>query len=378
MSEWDSMPHNSKHLMREAARRGYTVLYVDPIGLRRPKAQRKDLQKIGRRLRRARRPLVLREEGIWSLSPVALPLQASRAGDAANRWLVGQQVAWAVRSLHLSRVVLWTYIPQLYDLGGRIFSLASVYYRTDDYPAMPGVDAASLRAWESKAVREVDLCIGAAERYLQDPFAAAHDTLFIPNAVDVSHYAVARSRTAILDHVQRPRLLMMGTLESWLDFELLAGVMRANSEWSLVLAGQAKVSLSMLTELENVTYLGQLDYGELPAVVHACDVGLIPFRVSKVTLGANPGKLFQYLAAGLPVVTTPFLNVAPFEGHVRAAPPDVKAFSAAIAEVTRRDSPERRSRRSQLAAKHSWSARFDEIEVRLERLLASPRRPSRH
>jgi hypothetical protein len=74
--------------MKEAERRGYQVLWVDPIGLRSARLQRKDVAKLTRRLRQFRRPFVRVSDRIWRLAPFGIPLQGTRLGAALNRRLL--------------------------------------------------------------------------------------------------------------------------------------------------------------------------------------------------------------------------------------------------------------------------------------------------
>jgi len=168
--------------------------------------------------------------------------------------------------------------------------------------------------------------------------------------------------------VSRPRLLMMGTFDEWVDVDLLRAVMVANPHWSLVLAGDSKISLEQLSALENVHFLGRVPYEQLATLVSHCDVGLVPFRVGPVAADATPSKLYQYLAAGLPVLCTPFTNGDAFAGNVAVAPGDPVEFGGSIEHLLASDSPAARGERRAFAHQHSWSARFDTIEAALGRL----------
>ena len=88
ITEWAGLPHNSRHPMNEAERRGYRVLWVDPLGLRSARLQRKDVEKLTRRLRQFRRPFARVSDRIWRLAPFGIPLQGTRLGTALNRRLL--------------------------------------------------------------------------------------------------------------------------------------------------------------------------------------------------------------------------------------------------------------------------------------------------
>jgi hypothetical protein len=368
INEWSGLPVNSHHLMREAATRGYRVLWVDPIGLRRPTLTRKDVAKLRRRLRDLREPLSAVAPGIWRLATVGVPLQDTRLGIALNTRLLAPQVRVALRRLKARRVLLWVYPPQLLMLRSVVPCDIAIYYRTDDYVSLPGMDAELLGELERRAVDAADLCIAPARRYLDGPLRNARRAAWVPNAVDHRMFDESRIGGDPVAHVNRPRLLMMGTFDEWVDVDLMREVMVANPSWSLVLAGDPKISLERIRMLENVHFLGRVPYDQLATLISHCDLGLIPFRLGPVAADATPSKLYQYLAGGLPVLCTPFVDPDAFSGNIATASDEPEAFTPAIAHLLEADSPAARRERQAFARQHSWSARFDTIEDAFTRL----------
>ena len=368
INEWAGLPLNSHHLMREAASRGYRVLYVDPIGLRRPTVTRKDVAKLGRRIRHLKMPLVSVEPGIWRLAPAAIPLQDTTLGIAMNKRLLAFQIRRALTRLGADRVLLWAYPPQLVPLRSEIPCDIVIYHRTDDYVSMPGMNAELLRACEIRAVEVADLCIAPVRAYLDGPLRSARSALWLPNAVDQRLFDPSRIGPDPIVHVRHPRLLVMGTFDAWVDLDLLREVMSDRPACNLLLAGTPKVSLERLLELENVHFLGRVPYEELPTLVAHCDLGLVPFRLGPVATDAMPSKLYQYLAAGLPVLCTPFLDRELFDGRIAIAAATREQFTRAIDELLTTDSPTERRARQAFVRGHTWAARFDAVEWELERL----------
>ena len=369
INEWSGLPVNSHHLMREAASRGYRVLYVDPIGLRRPRLARKDVAKLRRRLRHVLQPLSSVAPGVWRLASVGVPLQDSRRGIALNKRLLAPQIRLALRRLKARRVLLWVYPPQLFTLRSAIPCDLAIYHRTDDYVSLPGMNGELLGELESQAVEAADLCVAPARRYLDGPLRSARNALWVPNAVDHRMFDESRIGADPLAHVSRPRLLMMGTFDEWVDVDLLREVMVANPHWNLVLAGDPKISLERVVAIENVHFLGRVPYEQLATLISHCDVGLVPFRMGPVAADATPSKLYQYLAGGLPVLCTPFIEGNAFAGNVAVAPGDPVEFGRAIQHLLAMDSPAARRERQAFALQNSWSARFDTIEAALGGLL---------
>ena len=112
--------------------------------------------------------------------------------------------------------------------------------------------------------------------------------------------------------------------------------------------------------------LGPRPYADVPSYLAGMDVALIPFRHEPVTYHADPIKAYEYLAAGVPVVATrlPALDRL---AHVVRLADTPQAFEAQIAAAIAEGTAERRAERQQEAQRHSWSARFSEIEALIEK-----------
>src|SRR5207253_7113681 len=160
----------------------------------------------------------------------------------------------------------------------------------------------------------------------------------------------------------RPVIGFFGLLAEWIDLELLAAIARRRPHWTLLLLGKATVDTGTLRALPNVRLLGQKPYEALPAYCRAFDVGLIPFRIDELTVRANPLKLREYLAAGLPVVSTDLPEVARYDGLVRMAD-GVEAFTAAIADALRERSAGMAQRRVNAMMDERWEARVAELSA---------------
>ena len=379
-TEWAGLPHNSRHLMSEAARRGYRVLWVDPLGLRSVRFQRSDIDKLRRRAHELRHPLIEVDDGIWRLAPAGVPFQDTRVGAALNRRLLSVQIKAALRRLKAKRTLLWVYSPQQVSLCNKLDCDLTLYYRTDAYPAAPGVHAARVEQLEAEAARLADLCIATNERSISDLPRGTRRSLLVRNGIDLRVFDAESEYEDPIPEVGRPRLLVIGTFDHWMNTDLLYTLMREHPDWSLVLAGDCKTPIDRLTALDNVTYLGRLSFAELPALVSNCDIGLVPFRVDPFTTRGSPGKIYQYLAMGLPVLCTPFLEARAYSEQLAVAPEEPAAFAAALAEMLRSDSPALARARREFAAKQAWVDRFDSIEneLRLIREQSSVKRVVLH
>jgi glycosyltransferase involved in cell wall biosynthesis len=162
---------------------------------------------------------------------------------------------------------------------------------------------------------------------------------------------------------QRPRIGYLGAIGPWFDFDLVDALATARSDWDIVLVGPvmpgAGPALERLASRPTVTVQPAVSHDDVPAVLAGFDVGLIPFRRTPLTAGVNPNKLYEYLAAGLAVVSTPFSAEVVAVPDIVARAEDAAAFAGACDHMLslRRDDDARRrleQRASELAAAHDW------------------------
>jgi hypothetical protein len=98
-----------------------------------------------------------------------------------------------------------------------------------------------------------------------------------------------------------------GALANWYDYKLIKELSKAKPNYAIVLIGinyDNSLDKSGIEKLDNVIYLGKKKYEELPYYVHNFDVCMIPFLINEITLSTSPVKLFEYMAANKPIVTT--------------------------------------------------------------------------
>ena len=163
---------------------------------------------------------------------------------------------------------------------------------------------------------------------------------------------------------ERPVIGYLGAIAPWLDFGSLEALARAHADWEVRLVGPvlggADGSLERLTSLPNVTYGEPVPHEEVPSIVSRFTVGVIPFRYDDLTRGVNPNKMYEYLAMGVPVVTTRFSHeVTEYPDVVHATEPGQPFVEACEAFVSaRRDNDKRgiiHDRSVQIARDHDWS-----------------------
>ena len=169
----------------------------------------------------------------------------------------------------------------------------------------------------------------------------------------------------------RPTIGYVGNLRDRIDWEMLHQLVQRRPNWSFVFAGSAEGNPEVvsLSKFSNVSFLGVVEYADLPSFLKSIDVGIVPHVLNDLTNNMNPLKVYNYLAAGVPVVSTGVPNLSELQGLIHVAD-DTEAFAAAIetclAKPSREEDDETRGR---LLGEISWESRVDDIIDILEPFL---------
>jgi glycosyltransferase involved in cell wall biosynthesis len=194
----------------------------------------------------------------------------------------------------------------------------------------------------------------------------------VSNGVDYDRFAAAsHDRPTDLPSSGVPVIGYVGSVYSWVDFDLLHFLCVHAPDLHLVVIGQdhpeSREALRRLSTLPNFSFLGVRPYAVVPSYLHTFDVGIIPFRRSPLTAGVNPVKLYEYSAAGLPIVTTDFSDdLAVFRPilDVCRTPED---FVASIRSgIPLRHDPHHIATVQSFARAHDWQDKGREIRLLLQ------------
>jgi len=368
-ADWETeLWTNQHHLMVRLARTN-RVLFVESLGLRRPTLARRDLRRIARRLRQGLGPTRLRD-GVHVLSPLVLPFHANRAARAVNARLLPWLVTRAARRLGFRSPVLWSYVPHAEILVGAVDPSLVVYHCVDDISAHERIDSADFLAAEQRFASRADLVFASSQPLVDRLRPLAPKVHYMPNVADVGLFAQALDPGPVDSAVAalpRPRAVFTGAVAATkVDFAFLAGLARLRRDWTFAVVGPVGLGdpltdVSVLESEPNIRLLGSRRYSELPAVLREADVGLIPYAVNKLTESIFPMKVYEYLAAGLPVIATELPSLDRVEGVVRVG--SCEEAAAVLDTVLLDASVERRKERSRLADGHSWDVRLEEIRA---------------
>ena len=367
--DWGGLPSSTQHLVKRL-RETRKILWVNSIGLRKPRLNLADSQRVLQKLRSPARKKPRSpeppHENFTILNPLTIPAPVSAPARWLARRMLRRQLRAAIHRAGLHRPLLWMSLPTAADMVGQLDETGSVYYCGDDFSALAGVDHATAAAREAELCAKADLIITASEN-LQHRFPA-NKTQLLTHGVDYRLFSTPIERSADLPANGKPTAGFYGSLSEWFDTELMSEVARRMPHWNFVFVGRICTDLSSLASLGNVYFPGPRAHAELPGFSQHWDVSLLPFRDNAQIRACNPLKLAEYLAAGKPVVSTAFPAVEAYRPLVSIT--DGSEQMIAGIEISRRLArcAQHRERLRTAVSQQSWEARAARVSAWLESL----------
>ena len=322
--DWHYLYQRPQQLMAALAKLGYRIFFCNA--------------EVGRKAR----------PGITRLAPNLFLVSGGDPGPAAG-----------------TAPILWVSYPPHVHLLPRYGAGMVVFDAVDE----PAEEFAHWAAGVTLLRARADV-VFASSSSLYESHARLHPSVHLcPNAADFTHFSRAAADGAVpndLADITPPIIGYHGALANWIDWDLIGATAAANPDLSFVFIGPLFTGGERLPTGNNLHYLGHRDYRLLPNYLRGFDVGIIPFRLSPMTKGCDPIKLWEYLAAGKPVVSTPLPEVQQYsEISVAGTPAE---FGAALREaLAMANDPGAIAARQALARSNSWEARA----LQIHRVLAS-------
>jgi glycosyltransferase involved in cell wall biosynthesis len=362
--DWGRHVSSMQHVFRPLVCRN-PVVWVNAIGHRVPRLASADLRRAwekGKALlgwqnstnrSSGARPRVVVE-------PRVLPWHYLSSVHTFNTWSLVRAIRKALAGIGTAEApVLVTGSPPSVGVVGRIGEVASVYFCMDDFLHLPGVSARMLGSLEQRLLARVDGVVATAEKLTHTKRPRSGRSFYLPQGVNFQHFATPRPEPDDIRTAPRPRIGFAGGVSECVSLPVLRQLSQAFPEGSIVLVGPVSVDLAAL-RCPNIHVLGPRPYNELPAYVQSFDVGIIPYLRSPWTEAVDPLKLLEYLAAGIPVVTTVLPEVQKYAAAVKIADEGAE-FVQAVRECLGVDRTRARAMGQELAAQHTWELRANRL-----------------
>ena len=285
-------------------------------------------------------------------------------------WVLLFQIS--LMKLGFTRPIIWLSRPGMSTFPGSFNEKLVIYHVVDEYLAYPGVSIEvreTLERSEKHLLKKSDLVIVVSEKLLKRKKLHNKNTILVPNAVDYESYNAAlssdKSQPSDIVNLPRPLIGYSGLISRRLDLGLIEYIAATHHEYSLVFIGKVndkgcEAQMARLRQMGNVHFLGLKDVVQVPYYVKEFDVGIVPYVINEETENLSALKLYDFLAVGLPIVTTNFPAVKEFNDIVYVANSQENFqlyIENALSEDTERLNKERRHK----ALENTWDHRVCQL-----------------
>jgi glycosyltransferase involved in cell wall biosynthesis len=369
-NNYRSFPSRKQRFARCLVSRGYDVLYVEAPVTFLVAARPHQWQK----LNAWRTGAHGQGDRLWTASPSPwLPYfkkyERVAEWDALlyYRWLTCLPGSWTT-----DLGLILTYLPFV-PRALQLLGAPVVYDCVDDHSAYPGlIDRATVNHLEARTA-DIASAIVATNETIAAKFPTHQGKLsLIPNGVD--HELFAEPAMAWLETVNelpsQHRFLYVGAMREWFDTQALAAVAQAYPDYQIDCFGDVLPSVRQdLASHTNVVFRGTLPQTSIAQEAPRYGAALIPFRDSPLTIGVDPLKFYEYVSAGLPVVSSPIHALGAFGDEMVRIASTPQEFVSALHDALAADSLELRRHRIESSRRFDWSYRISEFDRALDAAL---------
>ena len=349
---WNFVLQRPQHLLSRAAKQWPVVFYEEPI-------YRDDIA-------------VARLDVSHPVAGVSVAVPLLPAGTSPQeavrhqRRLLDQLLA----GFAPERLVAWFYTPMAMAFASHLSPDVVVYDCMDQLASFRGAPPELVR-FERQLMQRADLVFTGGQSLFEAKRGMHPRVSCFPSSIDVNHYRPARGQLeepAEMAALPRPRLGFFGVVDERMDLALLDQMAELRPHWSFVMIGPVvKISEAELPRRANIHWLGGRRYDELPRYLGHWDIGLMNFALNESTRYISPTKTPEFLAAGLPVVSTPIVDVVRGYGNqglVEIASDALQAVAAAEHLLARPRQPWL-AKVDRALAQSSWDRTWAEMQAQI-------------
>ena len=224
-----------------------------------------------------------------------------------------------VQLYNIEKYIAWFYTPMAIEWYRSMPPAALIIYDCMDELSLFKNAPAHLTAYEMQLLQTADLVFTGGYG-LYEAKRNFHPAVFpFPSSIDKEHFGRARAITTDppdQQNIPHPRIGFFGVIDERFDAALIGEAASLRPHWQFVIVGPVvKIDPAILPQAQNITYTGNRHYNELPSYLGGWDAAMIPFAINDSTKFISPTKTPEYLAGGVPVVSTPVTDVIRLYGN---------------------------------------------------------------
>jgi glycosyltransferase involved in cell wall biosynthesis len=277
----------------------------------------------------------------------------------------------------LSDYCFWYYTPMALEFSRKYTPELIIFDCMDELSAFKFAPE-ELKTLEKELMKKADVVFTGGQS-LYEAKKNQHANIHpFPSSIEKEHFEKARAiKVSPDDQIssKNPKLGFYGVIDERFDIELIHQLAEARPNWEIILIGPVvKIDPGSLPRNKNIHYLGSKNYQQLPQYIANWDIAMIPFLLNESTRFISPTKTPEYLAAGLPVISTPIKDVINPYGksrlvHIAATAQDF--VMAAEMELNRKDKENWLANVDLFLAQNSWDKTVSNMLQVIRQTIAS-------
>jgi glycosyltransferase involved in cell wall biosynthesis len=247
-----------------------------------------------------------------------------------------------------------------------LFNYKVIFDILDDFTEFPNIPKTRI-IQEKLLAQNSDIVLTTSSILEEKAKTFSENVLFLPNACEFSHFNKSINDN-FLGNYKKPIIGYFGAIAEWFDVELIEYVVRNRPDFSYVFIGlTAGADIRKLEKYENVHFLGEHAYSELPNYLHGFDACLIPFKRNKLIESTHPVKIYEYLSAGKPTICTNLPELNSMKNLCYIAN-DKEEFLRMLDSALNEKDKNIIKKRIDFSSKNTWHDRFTKLYDNMEKI----------
>ncbi|MGL5206909.1 MAG: glycosyltransferase [Acidaminococcaceae bacterium] len=360
-TRWDDMKQRPQHLMRELAKK-HEIIYIEPAY---------DWSRVVKyRKNKGKWPKTFYQpvQGLSVFVP-CMPLSIRRyprLNSKIRKFFFCRQTHTMVKKMHFENAILWMQDIYAIDILDYLPENKLIYDCCDEVAEFSSAYVELARANEDKLIKKASIVFASAQNLYDRIVKQNTNTFLVRNGAEFEHFYRAQEEKS--DEFKKKIVGFVGAISDWVNIEMISAAAKGLPDVDFHMVGPVSTDISALKKMENVKFFGKQNYENLSEFYHSFAVGIIPFRINKLTLGVNPIKFYEYCAAGKPVVATSLPELKQYEPNIYCIDTE-EEFVAAIDKAIKEHDQSLYDARVDIAKNNSWHARSEAIDKCMKEIL---------
>lgn len=354
----------TKHLINS----GGKVLFVENTGTR--SLRLTDIARVKQRLRnllKSKSGFTVKNKKLTIFTPLFIPFHFNYVIKKINNLIVTGRISKWVKSNNFTNAVIINFLPNpiTENLLKSLDSSAKVYFMADNMTInSPKRD--EMERFERNIIKNSDFIFYTSD-LLKKKFKKNNiKSQILSSGVDYKRYNIKKKVNTkfIIGYI--------GAIREILDEKLILEISKNLPNCEIRLVGPELVNFRSLKMQKNIKFTGQINHTKIPEVLSNFDIGIIPYKINLFTNSIYPLKLNEYLAAGLPVISTEIKTISEFNKNH----PDIikvidnkKNFIDTINKIRTKKIIFKKHKLKLAAKLNSWDSKFLNFDEKIDQVI---------